>query len=241
MGIAQQIGKITCAIGFLALGSGASVRGAQCEHTTYAYEDRVVVMTCDKVGTPELHVILLDDANPLKVAGRVGVPSDRLFDSAAHYKNFLLLTRWNKLEVYDFTDVTRPTLAASFDLNKRGTFTGYDRIEQTAENKILVMTSLGTVEVTAEGEPSKWNITEVPPSKELEKKMSGRTAEWRFTDQNQKSVVVRETPQFRYELAWREKSSTGEILHRQYLRKVDVATRRIASEILLGAHLETID
>ena len=241
MGFVRQIGKIVCAVGFLTLGPGASVRGAQCEHATYAYEDRVVVMTCSKAGAPELHAILLDDGNPLKIAGRVGVPSDRLFDTAGHYKNFLLLARWNKLEVYDFTDVARPTLAASFDLNKRGTFPGYDRIEQTAPNKVLVMTSLGTVEVTAEGEPSKWNITEVPPSKELEKKMSGRTPEWRFVDQNEKSVVVRETPQFRYELVWREKSSTGEILHRQYLRKVDVATQRAASEVLLGEHLETID
>ena len=241
MGLTQHMGRITCAIGFLALALGGPLRGEQCEHSTYAYEDRVVVMTCDKAGTPELHVILLDDANPLKVAGRVGVPSDRLFDTAGHYKNFLLLTRWNKLEVYDFTDVTRPTLAASFDLNKRGTFPGYDRIELTAPNKILVMTSLGAVELTADGDPSKWNMAEMPPSKELEKKMSGRTAEWRFTDQNEKSVVVRETPQFRYELVWREKSSTGEILHRQYLRKVDVAAQSAASEMLLGEHLETID
>jgi hypothetical protein len=71
--------------------------------------------------------------------------------------------------------------------------------------------------------------------------MSGCTPEWRFTDQNERVVVVRETPQFRYELVWREKSSTGEILHRHYLRKVDVATQRAASEMFLGEHLETID
>jgi len=198
-------------------------------------------MACNKVGAPELRIILLDDAGALKVSGRFIMPSDRLFDTAGHYKSFLMLVRWNKLEVYDLTDITHPTLAATFDLKKRGSFPGYERIEQTGANKILVMTSLGTVEVTTDGEPAKWSIMEVPPSKDLEKKMTGRPPEWRFADQNERTVVVRESAQFRYELAWREKSSTGEILHRQYLRKVDVATQRAASEMLLGEHLETID
>jgi hypothetical protein len=241
MGFTRNIPRIAWAIALLVATFGASMCRAQCEHTTYAYEDRVVVMACNKVGVPELRIILLDDRSPLKVSGRAAVPSNRLFDTAGHYKNFLMLVRWNKLEVYDFSEITHPALAASFDLNKRGSFPGYERIEQTAENKILVMTSLGTVEVTTDGDPAKWHLAEVPPSEELQKKMSGRPPEWRFADQNERAVVVRETPQFRYELAWREKSSTGEILHRQYLRKVDVATQRAASELLLGEHLETID
>ena len=241
MGFTRNIARIACAMGFVLFTLAASVCCAQCEHTTYAYDDRVVVMSCNKTGAPELQVIRLDDASSLKVSGRVAVPSNRLFDTAGHFNNFLMLVRWNKLEVYDFTDITHPTLAASFDLNKRGSFPGYERIEQTAANKILVMTSLGTVEVTTDGGPSKWSLAEVPPSKELEKKMSGRTPEWRFVDQNEKAVVLRETPQFRYELAWKEKSSTGEILHRQYLRRVAMTTERAASELLLGEHLETID
>lgn len=241
MRFTQHTGRIACAMGFLALSLGPSVYGVPCDHSTYAYEDRVVVMTCDKAGAPELHTILLDDAGPVKVSGHVAVPSSRLFDTAGHYKTFLMLVRWNKFEVYDFADISRPTLAASFDLNQRGTFRGYPRIEQTAENKILVMTTVGTVEVTAEGEPAKWSITEVSPSKELEKKMSARTPEWRFDDQNEKTVVLREIGKFRYELVWREKPSTGEILHRHFLCKVEVATQRAASEMLLGEHLETID
>ncbi len=237
----RNIARIAGAMGFLVFALGASVCRAQCEHTTYAYEDRVVVMSCDKSGAPELKIVLLDDTSPLKVSGRVSVPSDRLFDAAGHYDHFLMLVRWNKFEVYDVTDVVHPTLAASFDLNKRGTFPGYERIEQTAANKALVMTSLGTVEVTMDGEPSKWTIAEIPPSKELQQKMSDRAPEWRFENQDEKVVVLRKTAQFRYELGWREKSSPGEILHRHYLRKVDVATQRAASEMLLGEHLETID
>jgi hypothetical protein len=237
----RNIARIAGAMGVVVLALSASVCRAQCEHTTYAYEDRVVVMSCNESGAPELKIVLLDDASPLKVAGRVSVASDRLFDTAGHYDHFLMLVRWNKFEVYDVADVAHPALAASFDLNKRGTFPGYERIEQTAANKILVMTSLGTVEVTMGGEPSKWTIAEIPPSKELQQKMSDRAPGWRFENQDEKMVVLRETVQFRYELVWREKPSTGEILHRHYLRKVEVATQRAASEMLLGEHLETID
>jgi hypothetical protein len=241
MPFTQHFGRIACAVAFLMLSLGTSVYGVPCDHTTYAYEDRVVVMTCDRAGAPELHIILLDDASLLKVSGRVTVPSSRLFDTAIHFKNFLMLVRWNKFEVYDFTDITHPAMAATFELNKRGPFPGYPRFEQTAANKILAMTSIGAVEVTVDGEPAKWTITEIPPSKELEKKMSNRTPECRFDFQDTKVVVLRENSQFRYELVWREKSSTGEIIHRHYLRKLDLATGRAASEMLLGEHLETID
>lgn len=241
MRFTRNMGKAACAIGFVVFAFSATVCRAQCEHAAYAYENRVVVMSCNKTGAPELQIITLDDARPLKVVGRVAVPSDRLFDAAGHYKNFLMVARWNKFEVYDLADLAHPSLAASFDLNKRGSFPGYDRIEQTSPNKFIVMTSLGAVEVTANGNPSEWTIEEIPPSKELEKKMSGFPPDWRFSDTNQKSVVVRETAKFRYELVWREKSSPGEIWHRQFLRKVDVARQQAASELFLGKHLETID
>jgi len=241
MKFTQSIARSGCVMALLLSALFTSVCRADCEHTTYAYEDRVVVMSCNKAGAPELRIILLDDATPLKVLGQAAVPSARGFDAAGHYKNFLLLVRYDKFEVYDLTDLIHPALAASFVLKKREGFSGYEQIEQTAPNKVLVLTSLSAVEVTTDGDPSKWSIAEISPSKELQKKMFGRTSEWRFTDQNEKLVVLRETPKFRYELIWREKSSTGEILHRHYLRKVEVTTQRAASEMLLGEHLETID
>jgi hypothetical protein len=241
MRFSRNNGKVAGAISFLVLAFGASVCRADCEHVAYAYEDRVVVQSCNKASVPELRVVVLDDTSPLKVTGRVEVPSQRSFDIAAHYNNFLLLVRYDKFEVYDLADPAHPNLAANFVIKKRESAPGSARIEQTATNKFVVMTGLGVVEVTAEGEPSKWGIAEIPMSKELQKKMSGRPPEWRFWDQNEHAVVVRETPKFRYELVWREKSSTGEILHRQYLRKVDITTQQAASELLLGQHLETID
>ena len=241
MKFTQIIARSGYAIALLFSALFSSVCRADCDHTTYAYEDRVVVMTCDKTGAPELHIILLDDATPLKVLGHAPVPSARGFDAAGHYKNYLLLVRYDKFEVYDLSDLSHPALAASFVLRKREGFSGYEQMEQTAPNKVLVLTSLSAVEVTTDGAPSNWSVAEIPPSTELQKKMFGRTPEWRFTDQNEKLVVLRETPKFRYELVWREKSSTGEIMHRHYLRKVDLATGQAASEMLLGEHLETID
>ena len=52
---------------------------------------------------------------------------------------------------------------------------------------------------------------------------------------------MRKNQKFRYELVWKDKSKPGEIMHRQYLRKVDVATQKDTSVLLLGEHLETID
>lgn len=241
MKFTQIIARSGGAITLLFSALFTSVCRADCDHTTYAYEDRVVVMSCNKAGGPELHIIPLDDATPLKILGRTAVPSARGFDAAGHHKNFLLLVRYDQLEVYDLADLSRPALAASFVLKKREGFSGYEQMEQTAPNKVLVLTSLTAVEVTTDGEPSKWSISEIPPSKELKKKMFGRTPDWKFTDRNEKQVLLRETPKFRYELVWREKSSTGEIMHRHYLRKVDLATGQAASEMLLGEHLETID
>ena len=106
MGFTQNITRIACAMGLLFFACGASVCRAGCDHTTYAYLDRVAVMSSNKAGAPELHIILLEDRNPLKVSGRVAGPSDRLFDTAGHYNNFLMLGRSNKLEVYDLTDIT---------------------------------------------------------------------------------------------------------------------------------------
>lgn len=63
----------------------------------------------------------------------------------------------------------------------------------------------------------------------------------RVVVQSGNKAGVRETAKFHYELAWTEKISTGEVLHRQYLRKVDAATQQTASEMFLGKHLETID
>jgi len=240
MGLAGSTRRVAGTIGFLAFAMGASVCRADCDHAVYAYDERVVVFACGK-GGPELRVIVLDDASSLKIAGRVAVPSSREFDTADHYKNFLMLVRWDKFEVYDLADPIHPTLAAKFDLSKHENLSGYERIEQTAANKFLVITSMGVVEVTTDGEPRKWSLKEFTASAEIKKRMSSQPPSWRFVDQNAAAVPVWKTEKFRYELSWEDKSKPGAISHRQYLRKVDLATQKATSLLLLGERLETID
>ena len=237
---AGRVLRIAVAAGFLTFTMCARVCRADCENTVYAYDDKVVVFACSKVG-PELRVVLLDDASILKIAGRIAMPSSREFDTGGHYKNFLMLVRWDKFEVYDLADATHPALAAKFDLRKQENSAGYARIEQTAENKFLALTSMGAVEVTAEGQPANWSLKEVPITGEVRKKLNQPPPEYRLQNENEQAVELRKDEKFRYELSWKQKSKPGEILHRHYLRKVDVATQKDVSVLLLGERLETID
>jgi hypothetical protein len=225
-------------LSFLAPAVCASVCRADCDNTVYSYDDKVVVFACGQAG-PELCVILLDDASTPKVSGRVAVPSSREFDAAGHYKNFLMLVRWDKFEVYDLADPTHPGLVAEFVLGKTANLSGFGGIEQVAANKFLVLTSIGATEVTAEGEPAKWTLKGIPASPEIRKKMGERPVEYRFLDENESEVTLRENEKFRYELCWRQKSTPGVIVHLHYLRKVDLGTKKDAS-LLLGERLETI-
>lgn len=240
MSLARSVRRTAVAIGLLAFGTCARICQADCGNSVYAYDDKVVVFACAKAG-PELRVVLLDDAGVLKTVGRVAAPSSREFDTAGHYKNFLMLVRWDKFEVYDLADPAHPALAAKFDLHKQENLAGYERIEQTSENRFLILTSMGAVEVTTEGEPANWRLKEVPASAEVKKKLNQRPPEYRLQDENEHVVELRKSEKFRYELNWKEKSKPGEILHRQYLRKIDLATQKDASVLLLGERLETID
>ena len=240
MNLAGRVQRTAVAAGLLAFMACAGICRADCGNAVYAYDDKVVVFACGKAG-PELRVILLDDASILKVAGRVAAPSTREFDTAGHYKNFLMLVRWDKFEVYNLADPAHPALAVKFDLRKQENLAGYGRIEQTAENRFLVITLMGAVEVTTDGEPVNWKLKEVPANAEVKKKLNQQPPENRLQDVNEQTVEIRKTEKFRYETLWKEKSKPGEIWHRQYLRKVDLATQKEAFILLLGEQLETID
>lgn len=237
----RNIAGIGCVASLLLLAATAPATRAQCQHSTYAYEDRVTVLGCVKTGAPELWVIVLDDASPLQISGRLKVAVVRGFDTARQYKNYLMMAIWDKFYVFDVGDAAHPLLAATFDLKKREQAPGYNLFERLAENKFLVLTAMGALEVTTDGEPAKWTLGEIPLTAELRKKAGSRPPEWRFDDQNEATVVLRESAKYRYELTWREKLSPGEILHQHYLRQVHRTAPQSASELLLGTHLETVD
>jgi hypothetical protein len=241
MGAREVVRKIAAAAVLMMGTVWASVCQANCQPGVYVYEDRVAQFGCTTPTGTEVHVIVLDEANPLKVAGHVASSAPRNFDAANNYKNFILTVTWNKLEVFDLSDPANPKLAANFELKEQEKLTGYPHIENSGTDKFLVLSPIGAHELTTQGEPAKWVVREIPLTPELRKKGQTPPPELRFSDENTKLTVVRETDQFRYELVWREKSKPGEILHREYLRKVDKKTQRSVSELLLAEHLETID
>jgi hypothetical protein len=239
---ARQVARKITTVAALLLATGwASVCRANCQPGVYVYEDRVAQFGCITPTGLEVLVIVLDDAGPLKIAGRVGSSASRNFDAATNYNNFVLAVTWNRLEVFDLSDPTHPTVAAKFDLKEQEKLSGYPRIEKSAADKFLVLSAVGAHELTVKGEAAKWTVREISLTPELRKKGETPPPEVRLSDENTKLTAVRETDQFRYDLIWREKSKTGEILHREYLRKVDKKTQRSVSELLLAEHLETID
>jgi hypothetical protein len=241
MGVKRVARRIATVFAVLLAPGLASVCHANCQPGVYVYEDRVAQFGCNIPGGLEVRIIVLDDAGPLKIAGRVGSSASRNFDAATNYNNFVLAVTWDKLEIFDLSDPIHPTVAAKLDLKEQEKLSGYPRIEKSAANKFLVLSPVGAHELTVQGEAAKWTVREIPLTPELRKKGQTPPREVGLADENTKLTAIRETDQFRYELIWREKSKTGEILHREYLRKVDKKTQRSVSELLLAEHLETID
>lgn len=230
------------AITLLILTFGAAVcRADDCGPTPYAYENRVVLFACDKTGAPELRVIVLNDAAPLKVTGRVASTSKRSFDAAAHFDHFVMVLTWNNLLVYNLEDPNRPTLAAGFELKGQKQLPGYPRIDQTAANKFLVIFAMGAAELTAAGDPGKWTLGDVPVTPDMQKQSKEPPAEFRLTQNTGVPIPLLETEQFRYELAWKTRTRPGAAIDRQILRKTDKKTQQTVSELVLGARTETID
>lgn len=216
-------------------------RADDCGPAAYAYDQRVVFYRCDKSGALVLHVVVLEDAKDLKVAGLLPVTEKRSYDTIFHYKDLVLILTWDHLRIYDTADPAHPSLAASFSMKTQGSFRGYARIEKSGESTFLVLSSLGAGELTVAGDPSQWTFKDIARTPAHDKIMSQWPSESRFSRQIQDVVPVQETGDFRYELVWRSKKRVGEATHGQYLRKVDKASQRTVSELALGGQIETID
>lgn len=234
--------KTRAALTILVIMYAATVCRAQdCGSTAYAYEDRVVFFTCGKTGTPEYDVILLDDATALRISGRIPISTSRAFDAAAFYKNQWIVLTWDRLEIYDLDAPAHPVLVAKFQMKDQTPAPGFARVERAENNKFLVLSTVSAAVLTVEGDIPKWTLNEITQTADHREKMLQPPPEWRFIQESESPVVIRETPQFRYELIWRGQAKPGEYYHRQYLRKVNTASQRTVSELKLVEHLETID
>ena len=235
--------KTAAALGLLLPLLGAGVCFADdCGPSVYAYENRVVFYSCDKTGALGLNIVVLEDGSDLKIAGRVAVTAKRSFDAAAHFKDQLLILTWDRVEVFDTTDPAHPSSVATFAMKKQGKFQGYDRIEKESENSFLVLSGLGSGEVSLAADAAKWTFKDIDRTPAHDKMVRAEPPESRLSREIQDvPIPLQETAKFRYELVWKDKTRPGEVLHREYLRKVNKATQRSVSALLLGERLETID
>lgn len=226
---------------FLVLLGPSVCRADDCGPAVYAYENRVVFYSCDKTGALGLNVVVLDDASDLKVTSRVPVSAKRGFDAISRYKDHVLILTWDLLEIFDTTDPAHPTVEAKFTMKNQGKFQGYDRIERQSDNSFFVLSGLGTGELTFAGDAPKWTYTDVERTPALNKIVQAEPPESRLSRDIQDVTPLLETEKFRFELAWKNKVRPGEVVHREFLRKVDKTTQRTVSALLLGERLETID
>jgi len=221
---------------------GASVCQADdCGPAVYAYENRVVFYSCDKTGALGFNVVVLDDASDLKIAGRAAVTSKRSFDGVAHYKDQLLILTWDLLEIFDTADPGHPNLAAKFSVKKQGSFPGYDRIVKESDSTFLVLSSVGPGELTLSGNTPQWTYKDIDRTPEHTKMTAEWSAESRLSREVWDVMPILETAKFRYELIWKDKKTPGQVHSREYVRKVDKATQKSVSALLIGEKWETID
>lgn len=219
----------------------SACRADDCGPAIFAYENRVVFYSCDKTGALGLNVVVLEEASDLKISGHVPVNGKRGFDAIARHKDQVLILTWDLLQIFDTTDPAHPTPAAKFTIKNQGKFQGYDRIERKSDNSFFVLSGRGTGELTFAGDPLRWTYTDVERTPAQNKIAQAEPPESRLSRDIQDVTPLLETAKFRFELVWKNKVRPGEVLHREFLCKVDKTTHRSISSLLLGERLETID
>jgi hypothetical protein len=144
-------------------------------------------------------------------------------------------------EIYDLTRPAEPTLAVTFHLKNQGSVPGYPRIEKMASNRFLLLSTVGTAELAGDADPAKWRLEDVPRSPEFQRRMGERPREDSFNSDARDQMLVKETNTFRCELVWKSKAKPGVSIRRQYLHKIQKATGRVASAVLVQEKSERID
>jgi hypothetical protein len=235
---------------FLVVASAAPGRAASAG-SAYAFADRVVFDTVetDRVtsrSTRLLNVVSLDDKGGLKVVGKVAMPGQSAYVGAYGSRNDkLIVLLWDRVEIYDLADAAKPRFVQSLPLGDQGfSSPGHPLVEAAGEGKFLLLNTRSTTELTTEGEGLEWRTrTLPPPTPEQKARMVAPPPDGLPSEEDPPALprLLRESDRFRYELLWVDKRRTGEIVHRKYLRQVEKASGRTASELLLHTAIETID
>jgi hypothetical protein len=217
--------------------------------SSYAFANRVVFDTIevDRVtsrSTRLLNVVPLDDKGPLKVAGKAAMPGQSAYIAAyGSRKDELIVLLWDRIEIYDLADAAKPRFMRGLLLSDQGVSTpGQPLVETAGADEFLLLGTRNTTRLTAAA-GGDWRAEAAPPPTPEQKARMAAPPDAVLAHQKPTAtpLLLRQSERYRYELAWSDRRQPGRVVHRKYLRQVDKASGRAASELLLGSDIETID
>ena len=212
------------------------VTAASADHDLGVYWFNDVLVADQFVpGGHEIRVIRMTDAEDLRIAATVLVEQDFSFDGYAHWGNYLLVVIRNRIEVFDFSEPSRPSKVRVLALHAdegggRGTI-GMG----VADSTLIALTYCCTGAVELSDDVSSWTVV---PS---ERRPSWPEPPVDYSFPPRSNTTVRTTQAFAYELVWVPyRTPTGTTWRELFLQKRHVRGRALSSTIFLGANLETI-
>jgi hypothetical protein len=192
-----------------------------------------------------LNVVSLDDRSTLGVVGKVAMPGKSAYIAAyADYKGQLIVLLWDRVEIYDLTDPTKPRFVQAHDLGDQGfSSPGHPLIEPVGEGKFNLLNTSNTTELAVVGSGWDWRVTPLarPTPAQKSRMEAPAIAVLTLRQPTDTPLLVHESDKFRYEVSWIDKRQPGIIVHRKYLRQFDKASGRPVARLLLEARAETID
>ena len=218
--------------------------------SSYALDNLVVFDTrvaykVTSQSTRLLNVVQLDDRSPLHVGGKVAMPGNPAYVTVyGHYKQQLIVLLWDRVDIYDLGDPSSPRLVTSLALGAQDfSLGGEPLVESAGEGKFVIFNNAKALELAVDGEGRNWTARPMPAPDAAHKALllEPPAAVLAHRGPTETPLVLRESNQFRYEIAWNDKSKPGVITHRKYLRKLDKASGSVVSQILLRTDIETID
>jgi hypothetical protein len=225
----------------------SAIGWADPQGRSYAFDKLVVFdyVVVDKVTYQSqrvINVVALDDGRALRVIGKVAMPGHPAYVAAyAHDKDRLIALLWDRVDIYDLADPTKPRFVRSLDLGDQGFASpGAGLIEKLGDEAFALLNTRGTTELSLAGDSANWRVAPLPPPTPAQKSRMAAGGSG-FSAPTPTPLPVYESRKFHYEIAWTDTHRLAEITHRQYLRKVDKARGRLVSKLLLSTQVETID
>lgn len=243
----RNIRRCECLIVLLLVVAASALAHADSDLSTHVHGDYLVFDKFGDDGRRYLAVVPLKDEADLKLTGQGAMAPVPYIEDYASQDNWLIALSRDRVYVYDVRGSGAPVLAAELHLEDQGQQSGYSQIVKLGDTRFLLLSSVSTAELVAEGnDPWKWKTVDQERTSALKGKAHIEPADSAFerakyTSEHPEPLVLKETARFRYQLAWKTTHRQAEIVYSKVVQKVDKAGGRVVSELVLGTEIETID